>query len=374
MLPTLTASSLDLGRRPSGMEAPGAVLLSYERSRYALMDAYRLCGAAPGRTVLVPAYHCRTMLDPAIRLGAEVLLYPLLANLAPDLAALEALLRAQEGRAVALLATHFFGFQQDFSALMALCERFRVTVVEDGSHCLFQSPPSGSLGSLGLYSVWSPYKFYPCEDGGILQVNRGASAPDGPSRRHGAALETKRLIQLLLRSRGQAGRLRLDRLGPELAALTQRSQVSGVDVPESSEMPSVEYTAALEQFRALAVSRAIVARADVPRIRERRRMRYQQWLRAVAGLPGCRAFEPTLPADCVPYMFPLYIEHPEHHFLLLKQLGMPVWRWDNMARSSCPVSRDYRLRLWQLPCHQELSDGEMDWMIAALGAVLQIGR
>lgn len=50
---------------------------SYKRGRYALFDAYRLCGVGPEGSLLAPAYHCRTMLDPAVRLGAELALYEL---------------------------------------------------------------------------------------------------------------------------------------------------------------------------------------------------------------------------------------------------------------------------------------------------------
>jgi len=34
-----------------------------------------------------------------------------------------------------------------------------------------------------------------------------------------------------------------------------------------------------------------------------------------------------------------------------------------MAMTDCPVSRDYRLRLLQLPCHQGLREEELDWML-----------
>ena len=55
----------------------------YRRGRYALAEAYRLAGAGPGGAVLAPAYHCRTMLDPAIALGAPVLFYEVGPDLAP---------------------------------------------------------------------------------------------------------------------------------------------------------------------------------------------------------------------------------------------------------------------------------------------------
>jgi perosamine synthetase len=39
---------------------------SFTRGRYALTEAYRLAGIDPNSSLLAPAYHCRTMLDPAI--------------------------------------------------------------------------------------------------------------------------------------------------------------------------------------------------------------------------------------------------------------------------------------------------------------------
>ena len=90
----------------------------------------------------------------------------------------------------------------------------------------------------------------------------------------------------------------------------------------------------------------------------------------MADLPHCQALVPKLPADCVPYMFPLRIDHPEVHFFALKQLGVPVWRWDDMAVSDCPVAANYRLQLLHLPCHQELSEQQMSWMTTAVNKVM----
>ena len=69
-------------------------------------------------------------------------------------------------------------------------------------------------------------------------------------------------------------------------------------------------------------------------------------------------------------MFALYIDHPQTHFFMLKRLGMPIWRWDDMAVSACDVSLEYRLHLLHLPCHQELSADQMVWMAAAVTSAL----
>ena len=82
---------------------------------------------------------------------------------------------------------------------------------------------------------------------------------------------------------------------------------------------------------------------------------------------------PVLPKDCVPYMFPLVLDDPDKHFFLLKYLGVPVGRWDEVAVSHCPVAGRYRLSLIHLPCYQGLDSDAMAWLTAAVSAVFQCG-
>jgi perosamine synthetase len=89
----------------------------------------------------------------------------------------------------------------------------------------------------------------------------------------------------------------------------------------------------------------------------------------VRGLRHCRALFPAIGNDCTPYMFPLLLERPEPDFSRLKMLGVPIWRWDEMARSECPVAQRYRMAVIHLPCHQSLSRAELDWMISAVEGV-----
>lgn len=69
-------------------------------------------------------------------------------------------------------------------------------------------------------------------------------------------------------------------------------------------------------------------------------------------------------------MFPITIAEPDPVFYQLKQAGMPIFRWDDMAVSSCTVARNYRLHLLHLPCHQGLSAQQMAWMTALVAKVL----
>jgi dTDP-4-amino-4,6-dideoxygalactose transaminase len=115
----------------------------------------------------------------------------------------------------------------------------------------------------------------------------------------------------------------------------------------------------------------LINHQSVCAIISKRQANYRRWLQAVEGLPNCHALYPELPEHVVPYMFPLYIDHPMPHFHWLKQLAVPVWRWDEMAVSDCPVAQAYRLHLLHLPCHHSLNDDEMNWLVAALTKVLR---
>lgn len=351
--------------------APNQGLRSYARSRYALTEAYRRCGVGPDAPLLAPAYHCLTMIDPALRLGAGVLLYPLRPDLAPDLEQLELLITGALQRPAAMLLTHYFGFVQDPAPFHALCERHGMALIEDCSHA-FSGLRSQGLGSTGRYSVWSPYKFHPCSDGGELQANAGASLPSTPPgpALPGSWAQVRALghaVKGLLSTRPT---LDTEAIASALAAIAADSVGNGVESRRAYGAPSHNYVAADELQVALPSSRWIIAHTHAAKLSAERRRRFEQWLEAVRDLSGCRPLYPQLPVGTVPYMFPLVVDEPRLHFMPLKRLGLPIWRWDNMALPlgvpECKVSQAYRLAVFQLPCHQELTDRDMDWMMAAL--------
>jgi dTDP-4-amino-4,6-dideoxygalactose transaminase len=345
----------------------------YVRGRYALHAAYRLCGVGPEGRVLAPAYHCRTMIDPAISLGGAPELYPLDERLAPDLTALRRLL-ARPGHPVrALLLTHFFGLPQDASAVKALCDQHGVALIEDCSHALLEHVGAERLGRHGRYVTASPYKFYPCEEGGLLIGQPGETlAPLQPA---GLRATLRTFAHAFEHVRGRDARTApaLDTLDEDLARLHAAGSDCGRD--ERRELPgtSMHYDVREEGLAASSSSHLLARLCDTDRLAERRRANYRRWLDAVCGLPQCRPLYDTLPDDAVPYMFPLLIEQPGTHFFLLKRLGVPIWRWDDIADSACPVARHYRQHLLHLPCHQTLSDAQLGWMTAAVARVMRAG-
>ena len=350
---------------------------TYSRGRYALYEAYRLASVGKSGALLAPSYHCITMLDPALRLNAEIDLYPLLPDLSPDLDAIAKHLRSRRTPAKALLATHYFGFPQEFSALATLCAEHGISLIEDCSHALFSSASKlgneavRALGETGQYAIASPYKFFSTEDGGFFWTNDGAQAATEAQRQPSPIVELKGALSAFRRTRESLPLPEIDSIVSEINAVTRGNRPMGIDIRRENNAPSNYYQPPQEGVRSLISSRWIIRHTDVTRLANNRRRNYQLWVAAVAGLPHCRPLLPHLPKDCVPYMFPLFIENASARFNILKHLGLPVWRWDEMATSSCSVAASYRLNLLHLPCHQELTAEQMSWMTSVVSHVMR---
>ena len=387
VLPALTRHSLNQNLLPTqatrrhGQGAfkalrKGIQAKDYARGRYALFEAYRSVGVGKSGALLAPSYHCRTMIDPALRLQAKVEFYPLKPDLSPDIEAIRERVQSPRQSIKALLATHYFGFPQELAALAGLCEQYDIALIEDCSHALFTPGEDAALstqkavGETGRFVIASPYKFYPCEDGGLLWRNDGSAFSVQPQHAASPLAEIRGALGAISRSRANALELDRSSIGSEIEAMAARGKCLGRDIRNSDEHISIFYRPAEEQQRSLAVSRWICRHTSLTRLTGARRENYRFWLEAVAGIPACRALFPILEPDCVPYMFPLLIESPRRHFHLLKLLALPVWRWDQMAISDCDVAATYRLNLLHLPCHQELTLTQMDWMAQVVRQVL----
>lgn len=345
----------------------------YSRGRYALHDAYRFSGVGPKGALLAPSYHCRTMLDPAIRLGGKVILYPLDEKLALDVALLAKLVDCSEVPVRAMLLTHYFGFSQATDEVQAFCDERGIALVEDCSHTCFRHFQNFSLGQKAKFVVVSPYKFCPSEDGGGLLINGVGTDFHSELMARGFRDELRGMLNLFRRAFGRRWQASDAGANEQIRNVYSKEIVKGREFKKPGNRVSSMYDPLAEKLAGLSASRLIVYLSNADRIAEARRNNYRQWLDAVRCLPHCRPLFDALPDDVVPYMFPLYIEHPTPHFFILKQLGLPIWRWDEMAVSNCAVAMNYRLQLLHLPCHQSLGQAEIRWMTQTLTQVMMEG-
>jgi perosamine synthetase len=376
VLPALTAGALWPGSRSEFMPiGAGSAKRRYTHGRYALHDAYRLAGVGPSEALLAPAYHCRTMIDAAIALGAPVLLYGLSPELRIDIPVLAQLVESSRVPVRALLLTHYFGFAQPAASIREFCDAHGIVLIEDCAHALFVSRRAPQFGRSGRYVIASPYKMFPCNEGGLLLAAADELLP--PTRQAGLRRECRTLLHAYQGHsawRGARRRTAIDRLDADIASIAGGAMPPGrqshARLPGTSHM----YDPSEEGRACSRAATAIASLCNIEHIAQRRRANYRRWSDAVRALPHCRPLFADLPDDCVPYMFPLLIDQPQTHFYVLKKLGMPIWRWDDMAESSCAVSQHYREHLLHLPCHQALSDEELTWMTSAVTKVMRLAQ
>jgi hypothetical protein len=142
--------------------------------RIAIALALRQMGVGPGDSVLVPSFHCASMIEPVTWSGATPVFYRINADTSVNLDDIAAKL---DGAAKVLMVTNYFGFPQNLSAIRAFCDQHGLRMLEDCAHCFLGEHNGKPVGSYGDYAIASNMKFYPIYEGGALVSARHSLAP-----------------------------------------------------------------------------------------------------------------------------------------------------------------------------------------------------
>lgn len=350
-----------LSRVPGLTDLPHFLLTSSGRA--ALWLALRELGIGPGDRVLVPTYHCPTMMSPVAAAGAEPVFFAIGEDGLPLLGQLAA---TDLARVRALLAVHYFGIARPLAEVRAFCDRHGIALIEDCAHAFFGGSEGRSVGSWGDLAIGSLAKFFAVPEGGCLASKvrplhtQLAPPPRRLSLRHMAGA-----VEFAARFGG------LPPLGVGLrAALRLRDRLRGRVDPLA---PSIEPAAGLQRpvfdegsarRQPSAAVCAIVARTDRERLRERRQRNYLRLAQRLDGVSGLRVITPAPEPDAVPYVFPLWVNSPERSYYPLRLAGVPVFRWDiqwpGVPELPGDVGVAWSTHVFQLACHQDLGDADMD--------------
>lgn len=376
VLPVVSWGSC-FGRRsphqPSVLQAGWRVDVS--RGAAAITLALQHAGIEAGDQVLLPAFHCGSMIEPFIAAGVHPIYYRINEDLSVDLEDIENKL---DGRQRALLVVHYFGFFQNTQALRSLCDKQRVVLIEDCAHAFFGAINGHPVGWYGDYAIVSARKFFAIRDGGYLVSARHPRRELGV-KSAGFAFNVKSALDVVEVA------LLYGRLAPLSFALAplisvksyvwDKVKARGAAAPIGPGVSKgYKYLNLAWTHTAMSLaSRWMIRLAPQADIAEQRRAHYQHLVSGLSGLPTARPLFPQLPDGVVPYMFPLVVDVPESAFRVLKDQGVPIWRWEDLASTECEVSRRYSQRLFQLPCHQALRNREIDWMIKTIRQVLSHG-
>lgn len=368
----------DAGSTPSVLELPNRRYVTSARVAIAL--ALKRLGVGPGDRVLVPAYHCLSMVEPIVFCGAEPLFFPLTPKLEVPLDVLE---RSDLTGVRAILVTHYFGFPQAMGAIAAFAQARRIPIVEDCAHAVFGRADGRPIGSWGDYAAVSLMKFFPVYDGGCL-VSRTDPLDDVVLERPSGRFEAKALLNSIERGlhyRRFPGMQTVARVtlgakdamwrGVKRVRTALKSEPFAYHDPAASEGVNGLDPAWLDR-RISFGSQQLVERLPIARIVARRRRHYLRLDAALRDLPDARPLFDALPDGVVPYVFPLWVARPDRVFVTLKRDGVPLFRWERLWNDDAdridPLAARYATEIFQLPCHQELTDADLEWIIERVKA------
>ncbi len=344
--------------------------------RAAIALGLELLGVGPGHKVLVPTYHCPTMVAPIVKLGGTPLFYPLTPSGTPDL---EYIQQHDEHPVTAMLVPHYFGLPQPMKRIRTFCDEHRIALIEDCAHAFFGRADGSSIGAWGDIAIASITKFFPAPDGGVLRANRLPTSTSMPELVRRTLTENLKaaidIVEFASRHHRVTG------LNAALNALfaTKRKlrslrhgSAQAVDGSPSSDASALQTAPVQMQACDLDLAHkqpcwisTVLARTVSPsRIAERRRANYLRLARVLSGYAGFAPLRPDLPEDAVPYVFPLRVQNPDDKHRELRRRGIPVFRWNLIWPSTPSIEGDSGLiwasQIFQLPCHQDLSAEDLD--------------
>ena len=366
---------------PSLLDAGKVVHLTTGRVAIAL--ALECLGLKPGQKVLVPAYHCASMIMPLSRVGAEPAYYRIRDDLSVDLDDIKARI---DGATKALMVTYYFGFPQDMPRIRRFCDDRGLALIEDCAHSFFGRIAGRPIGSYGDFAIGSQRKFFPVFDGGCL-ISPMVSPDRVATREQGFGANLKAVLTLCQDAIGFG---RLPALRPLVDGLKSvrgqvRGSAAGADEPnaEASGNPAEDNSGGFGEFdgewmdkKPMVISWAVIRTFSKGYVIDRRRRNYQALLQGLENLSGCRLLNPELPDDVVPYMFPIWIDDLDSVFPRLEDEAVPMQRFGQFLapgidQSVCEVSTRRSHHSVQLPCHQALSESDLALIIDRVRRVVQ---
>ena len=341
--------------------------------RASILLALKVLDVGPGHAVLLPTYHCPTMVAPATDRGAVPRFYPIDDQGTPRLDWLD----TQDLRGVrAMLVAHYFGLPQPMARLRAWCDARGIALIEDCAHALFGCSGERPIGAWGDVAIGSLTKFLPVPEGGCLVLNKGQQLPALAAS--GAGSQLRAAVDILEVGAGQ-GRLNgLNGLVTGGLRLMRGLRGGGAPAaPREDIADPTQLTAADQRIDAVLAHRALTGACSwvarhMPRERivTARRRHYVQLAERLSGQRGLRPLLPRLPEQCAPYVFPLWVERPDPGYAELHRLRMPVFRWNRLWPGVGQLPGDHGVtwshHVLQLACHQDMQPSDLDQFVQAL--------
>lgn len=295
---------------------------------------YLLAKSLESKVIWVPTYHCPALIEPFLAANKQIKLYPLTATLLPDYEYLRQHHQPEE----AVVGVRFFGFDCGISELADFCRNSHSLLIEDLAHAAFFDR------LIGHAAVTSLVKFYPVKIGAELLLNESWPNAD----------KVQRTYQKLPNNGLEKLNRFINKIANKIIRTNTKSQFRYFNLQSvSRNIPPDDL--------------AIIHGSAQQDIIAKRRNNYQSLANGLKISALGEVLFTTLADNTVPYVLPFLlhgdIKKSAASFDFIRQQGIQIYRWEELAFSECQISQDYRHRLIQLPVHQDLTEQQLDFII-----------
>lgn len=342
--------------------------------RAALYQALLQLQLPPGSTVLVPSYHCPTMVAPVILANLKPVFFGLRTDGLPKLDTIDS---TTANNSTAMIVSHYFGIARSLAQVRQWCDERGIVLIEDCAHCYFGQAGERPVGAWGDYSAASLSKFLPVPEGGLLAsahrpiASLRLAPPSFKAQLKGwvdvfeLATKYKRFAGI---SRALALLFRLKNSYPQLAAndgnatgATVASLIQDCDMARIAQTP----------LWASMTLKSVLPRG---RIINRRQQNFACYARHFAHVVGAKPLFPLPSTTVAPYVFPLWVDEADRVYHALRVLALPVFRWDRIwpgvTQMDGDVGPQWSQHVLQLLCHQDLSETDIERICHAISGLL----
>lgn len=348
--PALRQAGFGLAARPHCVTVSG---------RTALARLAGLLKLKSNDRVLLPAYHCPSMVEPFMHAGCQLEFYKLDGALAPDRADF---MRALGVQPRLVVFVKFFGFEGANEECATVARAAGASIVHDCAHAWYALPRIAPSD----YAIASLVKFFAVEEGGLLLAPSGTE-PDAPAQAPGLRQNLRLISRAWARRQAALSAPAADNTATRVGI----AEVTSVAANDEQQTVAYRYFDPRDVERNVTFYTAFLLKVlSSEQAAHRRRQHYQQLATVLGTLRGVKLLHDRLPDDVVPYVLPLLLDDGPRQFDALRGMGIPLYRWEELIPSHCETSSDYRTRLVQLPCHQDLSAAHMDVLREGLSRCL----
>jgi len=324
--------------------------------------------------LLAPSYNCGHEIEPFIREKFTVNFYRIDKQGMIDLNNLESLLK---GNHQIVLITHYFGFPNNVEAVLDLCRKKSVYLLEDCAHSFLSTIRDKYLGSWGDLAIFSLWKILPIPDGGCLVLNNldiPVVPPNTQPKSMSVYIKTVKLfIEHLFLEADKITKLSFSILQRVKAGLSVGQAILRKHITKKTytiDDESFDFDSQVLDWALSKNSLRILSKIEkFQEIKEKRRRNYLYVQDALSNLKRLQPLHNELPEGTCPLKFPLVPKEDHLNFGWIVEKYSPyIFRWWSHFHPSVPwkqfpESEWLKKNCFVLQIHQDMEIKHLDFLI-----------